>query len=200
DSSVQIEVDYDTKDPLHLRWTFAVGQLPMLDYNYEERGPRDYLGIGFHYPEAKIKGMRWMGQGPYRVWKNRLQGMNMGVWQKDYNNTVTGESWDYPEFKGWHGNLYWVRVENTESDFTIYSGTDHLFLQMLKPQPPAGAYNNNTSPPFPSYDIGFMHAISPIGTKFQAASLMGPSSQQNMLINKAPLEGKLWFDFSEGKK
>lgn len=196
DSSVQIEVDYNTKDPLQLRWTFATGQLPMLEYKYEIRGAQDFLGIGFHYPEEKIKGMRWMGQGPYRVWKNRLQGMNVGVWQKDYNNTVTGESWDYPEFKGWHGNLYWVRVENSESDFTIYSGTDHLFLQMLKPQPPAGAYNDNTSPPFPSYDIGFMHAISPIGTKFQAASLMGPSSQQNMLINKAPLEGKLWFDFS----
>ncbi len=55
------------------------------------------MGITFQYPEEKITGMKWLGRGPYRVWKNRLKGMQFGVWEKAYNNTVTGESWNYPE-------------------------------------------------------------------------------------------------------
>ncbi len=60
------------------------------------------LGLTFSYPESECSGMRWMGRGPYRVWKNRIPGANYGIWQKDYNNTITGESTDrlvYPEFK-----------------------------------------------------------------------------------------------------
>jgi len=124
-----------------------------------------------------------------------LKGQQLGVWQKDYNNTITGESWNYPEFKGWHSQLYWVKLQTKESDFTVYTSNDNLFLQMLQPAKPVGASNNNTSPPFPDGNIGFMHAISAIGTKFQPAEVMGPQSQKNTQLNYAPLSGVLWFDF-----
>lgn len=180
---------------LTIKWTFAPAQLPKLEYQYSVKGAVDYLGITFNYPEEKISGIKWLGRGPYRVWKNRLKGQQLGVWQKDYNNTITGESWNYPEFKGWHSQLYWVKLQTKESDFTVYTNNDNLFLQMLQPPKPAGASNNNTSPPFPQGNIGFMHAISAIGTKFQPAEVMGPQSQKNMQLNYAPLSGVLWFDF-----
>ena len=66
------------------------------------------LGFTFSYPEQECTGMRWLGRGPYRVCKNRVKGTNYAVWQKDYNNTVTGESFGnlvYPEFKGYRANL-----------------------------------------------------------------------------------------------
>ena len=81
------------------------------------------LGITFSYPESAVTGMRWLGGGPYRVWKNRLRGANVGLWEKAYNNTITGESYEnliYPEFKGYHSNLYWATVQNKESDFTVF--------------------------------------------------------------------------------
>ncbi|MEP6584784.1 MAG: glycoside hydrolase family 2 TIM barrel-domain containing protein, partial [Ginsengibacter sp.] len=89
-------------DSLKVKWTFHKGRLPKLEYNYLAKDSADFMGITFNYPEEKINGMRWMGRGPYHVWKNRLKGQQFGVWEKAYNNTVTGESWDYPEFKGWH--------------------------------------------------------------------------------------------------
>ena len=153
------------------------------------------MGITFNYPETNITGMRWLGQGPYRVWKNRMKGQQYGVWQKAYNNTITGENWLYPEFKGWHANVGWVTIQNKEADFTVYTGKENIFLQMLKPEKPKGAKNENTSPPFPEGNIGFMHAISPIGTKFQPAEVMGPASQKNMQLNYAPVTGTLYFDF-----
>ena len=179
----------------YVKWTFESGVLPKLEYSYSQKEAADFMGITFHFPEDQITGMKWLGRGPYRVWKNRLKGQRLGVWEKAYNNTITGESWLYPEFKGWHSEMYWVTVQNKASDFTVYTDHQDIFLEMLHPEKPHGAKNDNTSPPFPEGNVGFMHAISPIGTKFQAAALMGPQSQKNMQMNYAPLTGALYFDF-----
>ena len=179
----------------YVKWIFENGRLPKLEYSFSQKGPADFMGITFRFPEEKITGMKWMGRGPYRVWKNRLKGQEFGVWDKPYNNTITGESWNYPEFKGWHSNMYWVQLQNREANFVVYTDQPGIFLQMLKPADPKGAKNDHTSPPFPDGNIGFMHAISPIGTKFQPAAVMGPQSQQNIQMNYALINGNLYFDF-----
>jgi beta-galactosidase/beta-glucuronidase len=181
-------------DSLKVKWTLKSGQLARLEYSYLTKDTYDYSGITFNYPEEKIKTMRWLGRGPYHVWKNRLKGQQFGVWQKNYNNTITGESWNYPEFKGWHSQVYWVTIQNKESNFTIYTNDENVFFQMLQPARPAGFKNYNTSPPFPGNTIGFFNAISPIGTKFNQAKVMGPQSQPNVKMN-APVSGTLLFDF-----
>ncbi|HEY9340911.1 MAG TPA: glycoside hydrolase family 2 TIM barrel-domain containing protein, partial [Hanamia sp.] len=190
-----VEVAYEGEGKMNLKWTFSAGNPVQLDYEYTQVGEADYIGITMNYPEEKITGMKWLGRGPYRVWKNRTEGLQFNVWHKEYNNTVTGESWQYPEFKGYHSNLYWVTIENKEKPFTIYSSTENIFLQMLKAEKPKGASNDFTSPPFPSGNLGFMYAIPPIGTKFQEAYKLGPRSQKNMQLNNSPITGTLWFDF-----
>ncbi len=184
----------------NVQWVFQTGKLPKLEYSYSQKGNLDFMGITFKYPEEKINGMRWMGRGPYRVWKNRLKGQQFGVWQKQYNNTVTGESWNYPEFKGWHAEMFWVTLQTKEANFTIYTDQSSIFLEMLQPDKPKGQKNENTSPPFPDGNIGFMNAISPIGTKFQGAASLGPQSQQNIFMNYTPVSGSLYFDFRQNEK
>ncbi|MEX6687959.1 glycoside hydrolase family 2 TIM barrel-domain containing protein [Danxiaibacter flavus] len=193
--TVILEISYSGNGWSKMSWTFAPGKLPKLSYKYAPKGERDFMGITFNYPEEKITGMKWLGRGPYRVWKNRLQGMQFGVWQKAYNNTVTGENWNYPEFKGYHANVYWTTIQTKESDFTIYTNNDNVFLQMLVPQKPKTMTNDNVTPAFPNASLGFMSAIPAIGTKFQQATSMGPESQKNMLLNNKPVEGELWFAF-----
>ncbi|MBC7508760.1 MAG: hypothetical protein H7320_08435 [Ferruginibacter sp.] len=114
---------------------------------------------------------------------------------KIYNNSITGESWHYPEFKGYHASLYWVAIENEESSFSIYNEEENIFLQMLQPLKPVGANNNNVSLAFAEGTIGFMNVISPIGTKFQSADKMRPQSQLNIQFNYLPVIGNLWFDY-----
>ncbi len=193
--SYVVEPVYTGEAMYAVKWIFKSGQLPKLEYNYSVTGAVDFMGITFNYPEEKINGMQWMGRGPYRVWKNRLKGQQFGVWQKEYNNTVTGESWNYPEFKGWHSEMFWVTLQNKEADFTVYTNKENIFLEMLQPEKPKGAKNDHTSPLFPDGNIGFMHGISPIGTKFQPANKLGPQSQQNIQMNYVPLSGALYFDF-----
>ncbi len=160
----------------------------------------DYIGISFNYPEEKCKSVSWMGRGPYRVWKNRTKGSNMGIWEKEYNNTITGESFNeliYPEFKGYHGNLYWAKLETTESPFTIVSATPNLYFRLFTPEKPSDI-RGDVAPSFPDGDISFLYEIPAIGTKFKKAGQLGPQSQKGIYKGHQGDDGypiKLWFDF-----
>ncbi len=159
------------------------------------------FGLTFSYPEADIQGMRWMGRGPYRVWKNRIKGTNYNIWEKEYNNTITGESLYglvYPEFKGYHANLYWATMESKTNPFTVYSESDGLFFRVFTPQEPEGRQNGeNTMPEFPEGDLSFLYDIPAIRC-FKPIHQQGPKSQPGNIRIKKGDEGirmKLWFDF-----
>jgi len=78
---------------------------------------------------------------------------------------------------------------------TIYTADKNMYFQMLHPVREKDALkNNNVEPAFPEGSIGFLNAISAIGTKFQAAKAMGPQSQLNY-ANGEQISGTLWFDF-----
>ena len=184
-------------NPREMIWTMHSSGWLQLDYGYSFYGEMDYAGINFSYPEEKITGMKWLGRGPYRVWKNRLKGVPFGLYHKDYNNTVTGESWNYPEFKGYHSDFYWVTIENKEMPFSVVSGSYDIFLRMFSPQKPKVLSRNNVFPAFPEGDISFLHGIAPIGTKTQPSLELGPQGNKNMLYSMKGdiLRMKLFFDF-----
>ncbi len=178
-----------------LRWVFSPDEHPRLDYTFSVEGETDYIGIGFDYPEEKTEGMEWIGRGPYRVWKNRMEGMEFGCHSKRYNNTVTGESWDYPEFKGYHADCRAVTVNTAEGDISLIPSRPGLFFQMLTPQRAKADNNAGTYPAAPGTSIGFMHAIPPIGTRFQKPEQLGPAGQKNMQLNWTPISGSIHFIF-----
>jgi hypothetical protein len=188
--------------PEKMVWKLEKSGLLMLETSPLQKGMKDigFLGISFNYPEDKCTGVKWMGRGPYRVWKNRLKGSNFGVWEKTYNNTITGESFNelvYPEFKGYHGNLYWATLETTESDFTVIAETPNLYFQLFTPAKPQHVAGG-TYPPFPEGDISFLYEIPAIGTKFKQAAQLGPKSQKGVYSGHRGDENypiKLWFDF-----
>lgn len=160
-----------------------------------------FLGLSFNYPESEVKGIRWMGRGPYRVWKNRLRGQQFGIWQKDYNNTVTGEQYDhlvYPEFKGYHARLYWASLQSDTAPFTVYSETDGLYLRLFTPEEPVQRRDGkNTMPAFPEGDISFLFDIPAIQS-FRSTSEQGPRSQPSSIRLNDGDEGlhlRLWFQF-----
>lgn len=190
-----VEADYQGLGSLHVKWIFTPGSKVKLEYKYSQQGDFNFMGITFNYPEEKITGMKWLGRGPYKVWQNRLKGQQFGVWHKAYNNAITGETFDYPEFKGYHSEVNWVTIQNKEAAFTVYTEDKNLFFQMLHPARERDALkNNNVEPPFPEGSIGFLNAISAIGNKFQSASQMGPQSQKTKAGGE-PVSGTLWFDF-----
>jgi hypothetical protein len=188
-------------------WTFyPSGWAKLTMYYVPEKYDVDfeYMGVSFSYPENLVKAVKWLGNGPYRVWKNRMQGVELDVHQKDYNNTMTGvPPVVYPEFKGYHSNLYWAKIESKEQSFTVATSTEDVFLRLFTPDQPQPV-NNRVAPPFPSGDISFMQAIPAIGTKSNDSWDMGPSGKKNMFFDYGPYDNwrqrckimTLFFDFS----
>ncbi|MBV6652481.1 MAG: hypothetical protein KI786_01920 [Mameliella sp.] len=174
-----------------------------IDYAYiPDNGTYNFIGVSFDYPEDRVTGVRYLGRRPYRVWKNRRKGVRLGVWEKAYNNTITGETWEYPEFKGYHDEVYWAEIQTKEQPFGIMVGSNNLFLHLFSPDNPEGAYNKNTDGNFPGKNISILHAISPIGTKFKKPENLGPQSYINEFSanRKRPhyfLEGNIYLDFRE---
>jgi hypothetical protein len=162
------------------RWRVRPGGWLTLDYELRvPGGPHPYFGITFDAQADQITGMRWLGRGPYRVWKNRVDGTGFDVWTNTANDTVTGEAWVYPEFRGFFGDLYWATIGTRAQPITVVAETPGLCLRMLTPTAPKDP--RMTLVTFPEGDISFMHAIPPIGTKFHAASAYGPESQFAMV-------------------
>ncbi|PTN09550.1 glycoside hydrolase family 2 TIM barrel-domain containing protein [Mangrovibacterium marinum] len=191
-------------------WTFYPNGWAKLHLYYfppEYDKDFDYMGVNFSYPEELVNGVEWLGNGPYRVWKNRTQGVEFGVHQKDYNNTITGVSpLVYPEFKGYHANLYWARIQSKEQSFTVAISTDDVFLRLYTPADPE-QYDKRVSPVFPKGDISFMQAIPPIGTKCNDPWNMGPSGLKNKFFDYGPFDDwrirsqqmTLYFNFSSNQ-
>lgn len=180
-----VEVIYKGESSLTVKWTFHTGELPRMDYNYAMKSPGEYVGITFKYPEEKITGMKWFGRGPFQVWKNRIKGQQLGVWEK------SNKSHNNAEFKGWHADIYWVQFQTNMGNFTFYTDQSNMFLQMFSPLKQGATLNEFSTTPFPDNgNIGFMHQISGLGTKpnenGSAKSLKSANDQ---------LGGSIYFDF-----
>ena len=150
-----------------------------VDYTFAKRGYFDNIGVTFDFPEDEVKGLRWLGNGPYRVWKNRLRGVTFGLWEKSFNDTATGESWEYPEFKGYHSNMYVADLSTGYGTLHIVFASDDLFLRVLTPRKPEQRNNDNTLGVFPEGQISILNGISPVGTKFSKAESTGPQGAKN---------------------
>lgn len=151
------------------------------DYTYTANGTNDFIGVTFDYPENLVHHKRWLGDGPYRVWKNRLRGVSLNVWENDYNNTLTGyRDWIYPEFKGFFANVRWLEIDTTEGQITVINNSAVPFVQLLTPEFPPMNLVGKAFATVPQCGLGFMDQIPPIGSKFKSPNAMGPQSQPNV--------------------
>ncbi|WP_343667872.1 glycoside hydrolase family 2 TIM barrel-domain containing protein [Chitinophaga sp.] len=195
-SSFDRQKSYNT-----LQWTIYPSGIVRLHVNYFPGAYfTSFTGLNFSFPEKDILGVDYMGNGPYRVWKNRLKGTRFGIWHKDYNDTETGERWNYPEFKGYYSQLYWCKFITRGKPFTVYTTTEDVFLRLFTPAWKTDQWHNY-EPIFPNGDISFMQGISAIGTKTQRSETTGPMGMKNIFYDyeKDParaLQLTLYFDFS----
>lgn len=195
---------FDRKESYNtLEWTiYPSGWLKMQVKYFPAAYFTTFVGLNFSYPETEMKGITYKGSGPYRVWKNRMKGTQLGVWKKDYNDSATGEPpWQYPEFKGYYANLYWCDFVGKTQNFRVITDREDIFLRLFTPKKSKDTEYDNMSPTFPNGDISFMNGISAIGTKTQKPETTGPMGMKHVYYDfeKEParaLNMTLYFDFS----
>jgi hypothetical protein len=190
-----IEVQY-TGDMKKVKWLMHPGGWVSLEYEYALNGTYPFAGISFNYPENFMISATWLGKGPYRVWKNRLQGVTHSVWENMNNDTRTGTfPWNYPEFKGYYAEVTWMEMNTVEGKFLMAAKEDGLFVRLFDFYGLSGV---RPSPGLPSGDISFLDAIPPIGTKLALnvdnnTTKLGPASEPNT-INRT-MKRTLYFYF-----
>ncbi|SDC02421.1 glycoside hydrolase family 2 protein [Pedobacter soli] len=195
---------FDRKESYNtLEWTiYPSGWLKMQVKYFPAAYFTTFVGLNFSYPETEMKGVTYKGNGPYRVWKNRMKGTQLGLWKKDYNDSATGEPpWQYPEFKGYYANLYWCDFIGKTQNFRVVTDREDVFLRLFTPKKSKDTEYDNMSPTFPNGDISFMNGISAIGTKTQKPETTGPMGMKHVFYDfeKEParaLDMTLYFDFS----
>ncbi|MCO6487613.1 MAG: glycoside hydrolase family 2 protein [Phaeodactylibacter sp.] len=183
-------------DLREVKWKMLGNGWLRLDYEYAAEGEHPFLGVSFDYPESNIIGARWLGNGPYRVWKNRLQGVAYGLWESMYNDTHTGSApWAYPEFKGYFSGITWMLFNTVEGKFLVASPQPGLFVRLFDFYGLSGPVPHPSLPPG---DISFLDGIPPIGTKLATGldtdtGELGPQSELNRA--DGPIKRTLYFYF-----
>ena len=128
------------------------------------------------YDESNVEAFKSFGKDNYRVWKNSRKGIEIDLWKKDYNDTATGESWTYPEFKGFHDDFRFGRIHDSTGDLDINCKTDDISIRLFTPGEVAEPINTHAD--LPAGDLSFLHAIAPIGIKFKNTDQHGPEGQK----------------------
>ena len=134
-------------------------------------GVVDLLGITFDYPEQQVKGKRWVGNGPYRVWQNRLDGPQYGYWTTAYNDPIPGETFEYPEFKGYFSAVNWMQLETKEGVIGIRQPNAYVGIY----QPRDG--RDHLLYTLPETGVSLLRAIPAVRNKVNTTDLNGPSAQ-----------------------
>jgi hypothetical protein len=181
------------------QWTLRTDGWLNLTYRYTMTGAQNWMGVTFDYPSNNVTGLNWLGQGPYRVYKNRLSGQEIFVHAKGTNYTSTGRdllsqpvntAWVYPEFAGYYGQVNWATLQTIEQPITMVTPTTNLFFRVLTP-PASGNANSDTT--YPPGAISLLHGISAIGDKFHATSSYGPSAALNFATGLYTGEADFFF-------
>ncbi len=182
--AVIVSADYDGA-LRELRWTISPDGDVRLDYEFPGPGAVDILGIDFDYPEEKMKSKEWLGNGPYRVWQNRLKGVSLARWDTAYNDPIPGVSWDYPEFKGWFSGWQWMTFTTTEGRFAFVNDGGQPYVGVYSPRDG----KNNPVLVVPQLGLGVYQAITGIGTKNSQPSNLGPQGETKSITG--PVKGSL---------
>ena len=169
-------------------WRFLEDGGAYMRVDYMFNGVVDLLGVSFDYPESLVKSKQWVGKGPYRMWQNRQEGPQVGLWRTDYNDPVPGETWAYPEFKGYFSTVSWMKLDTTEGQlgiellkgkigvYTPRDGRDHILYTL------------------PETGLSILRVIPAVRNKVNSTDLNGPSAQPFRAEGKGSFSAILRFE------
>jgi len=171
-------------------WHIAPNGSVRLVYTYNFNGVVDLMGVKFDLPESEVQHKQWLGHGPYRVWKNRVHGPQLGIWSNDYNDPIPGESFTYPEFKGYFAGVQWMKLTTSVGTITMQPGTDKDYVGVYQPRDG----RDQLLYTLPETSISFMQVIPAVRNKVNTTDLNGPSAQAVWARGEHTGEVTLYFE------
>ena len=175
-------------------WKFQEDGSVRMEINAGFNGVVDLMGICFDYPEAKVSGKRWVGRGPYRVWQNRMEGPQYGYYETAYNDPIPGESWEYPEFKGYFADVSWMQLDTQEGRIGIEpepaNACEHPYIGVFTPRDG----RDHLLYDLPKTGLSLLSVIPAVRNKVNTTDLNGPSAQPHFVSGTQVYSAKLRFE------
>lgn len=182
-------IDATGSAPLeNFRWTLHPDGNLDLNYRYRLDQPAPFHGITFDLPETNIRKFSWLGQGPRRVWRNRMRGTRFDHFEIYFKTLRPSHDFDYPHARGYFAGIHDAELLTTSGTVEVLPGQDDTFLRIG-----TNDEGEKIRTYWPEGDFSILHGIPAIGTKFKSPEQLGPQSQ----FNPAPgvVTGKVTFRF-----
>ncbi len=182
-----------------VHWLFLPSGWLRLSYSFEAAGAKDFFGMRFDLAEEKVEKLRWLGDGPARVWQNRLRGGTLGLWEKAPDAAT--------RLAGYYSGVVWAEFATAEhrlliafeSSIPTEAGqrdemsrqrrANDLYLGLFSPDFPEDARDAVAA--VPPGGVSLLHGISAIGTKFHPPADLGPQSRRAVASGR--YHGVVWF-------
>lgn len=170
-------------------WTVHPDGLLDLEYTYQIQEPVAFHGITFDLPEKDILGFSWTGQGPERVWANRMRGTRFGSFEKEFHKPRPGVDYDHPPSAGFYADVRSADIRTSQGDIRLLCGQDDTFLRIGTQDE-----GEHIKVSWPEGNLSVMHAIPAIGNKFHAPDQTGPQGMPHP--SSGIVTGKVSFRFN----
>lgn len=164
-----------------LRWTLKSSGEIQLDFKYTiSAGTYNYTGIGMEVNAKAVKSKRWFGEGPARIWKNRIQGGTWDVFSLDKKENIPGKIYNPPAFEGCFAPWKWATFSLKNNVSIGFKNNSDLVLGVLNPV-------NGVNPRFAQWHYPkvagfyFFHSISAVGSKWKSPTTFGPDGQPTLI-------------------
>ncbi len=165
----------------YIKWTLKPNGEVLLDYAYTlDAGLYNYAGIGMEVNAQDVLRKRFLGEGPTRIWKNRIEGGILDVYAVDKQVNIPGLVYHQPEFEGCFAPWNWaVFYLNNHLNIGFKNRTD-VILGVLNPTNAKDAKRATWSYP-KTEGLFFFDHISAVGSKWKAPTEFGPDAQASLI-------------------
>ena len=164
-----------------LKWTIKASGEMKLDYTYAvKEGFYDYSGIGMQINANAVKSKRWLGEGPTRIWKNRIEGGIYDVHAVDKLVNIPGEVYHQPEFEGCFAPWKWAVFHLDDNVSIGFQNNSNVVLGVLNP---VNGFNPQMATwKYPEQEgFYFFNAIPAVGSKWKKPTEFGPDAQPTQI-------------------
>lgn len=152
-------------------WTVNPDGSLDLDYVYQIDGPSVHHGVTFDLPEDGISSFSWTGQGPERVWANRMRGSRFGSFGNEFRKLAPGVDYRYPHAAGFFAGVREAEIAWKAGRIRLTTGRDDTFVRIG-----TNDEGEKITTFWPDGNFSVMHAIPAIGNKFHKPAEIGPQS------------------------
>ena len=168
-------------------WTVHPDGALDLEYAYRIDKPTVFHGITFDLPEKDLSGFSWVGEGPERVWANRMRGTRFGSFDRTFHKLKAGVDYAYPHSAGFYAGVRTAGIRTTSGRMEVTCKQDHTFLRIG-----TNDEGERIEVAWPEGDFSLMHAIPAIGNKFDRPEQLGPQSEPH---TPGEVSGRVGFRF-----